>query len=131
MTNLETAASTLLAVFEGPEKLVAYRDTGGVWTIGCGHTLGVKEGDTCTHEQAVAWFAVDQKPLLDMVRDKPPLVGAAYASFGFNCGRGALHAVLSGADTIDNPRHATDRSGKTVSGLVSRRRLEKLLVENG
>lgn len=31
----------------------------GIWTIGYGHTLGVKEGDTCTMAQALAWLSED------------------------------------------------------------------------
>lgn len=37
-------------------RLAAYQDSGGVWTIGWGHTKGVKQGDTCTQAQADAWF---------------------------------------------------------------------------
>jgi lysozyme len=37
-------------------RLKAYQDTGGVWTIGYGHTLYVKEGDECTLEQAESWL---------------------------------------------------------------------------
>jgi lysozyme len=122
-------AAALIAVFEGPERLTAFRDSGGAWTIGRGHTAGVKEGDTCTHEQAVAWFAQDQAPLLSMVSDRPPLAAAAYSSFGYNCGRGALANVLAGKDTILNPKHATDRHGVTQPGLVSRRALEAILIE--
>lgn len=41
-------------------RLTAYRDQGGVWTIGWGHTgPGVVEGLTCSQEQADAWFADD------------------------------------------------------------------------
>lgn len=29
-------------------RLVAYQDSGGVWTIGWGHTRGVRPRDTCT-----------------------------------------------------------------------------------
>ena len=46
--------------FEGL-KLTAYQDSGGVWTIGRGHTLGVKEGDTCTVEQAEQYFFNDMQ----------------------------------------------------------------------
>src|SRR5262249_10281827 len=31
----------------------------GIWTIGYGHTLGVKEGDTCTLDQAQRWLEQD------------------------------------------------------------------------
>lgn len=30
-----------------------------VWTIGWGHTHGVKEGDTCTSDQGEAWLSAD------------------------------------------------------------------------
>jgi lysozyme len=40
-----------LKVFEGCE-LVAYQDAVGVWTIGIGHTAGVKKGQTVTLHQA-------------------------------------------------------------------------------
>lgn len=31
----------------------------GIWTIGYGHTSGVKEGDTCTMDQAQTYLAAD------------------------------------------------------------------------
>lgn len=127
--TLSALAAALIAVFEGPEKLAAYRDTGGIWTIGRGHTHGVTEGMTITHEQAVAFFAEDQAPLLGVVSGRPLFAAAAYTSFGFNCGMGALHAVLAGVDKISNPKHCTDRHGTVLPGLVSRRALEELLVE--
>lgn len=40
-------------------KLFAYQDGLGVWTIGYGHTRGVKPGDTCTVSQAKAWLYED------------------------------------------------------------------------
>ena len=42
-------------------KLKAYPCSAGVWTIGWGHTKGVKEGDTCTLCQAQKWFDEDIK----------------------------------------------------------------------
>lgn len=124
-------AGALLACLEGPNiKLQAYKDTGGVWTIGRGHTgPEVVEGLTCTYEQAMAWLQSDQAPLYALVAGFPTLKGGALASFGFNCGRGALANVVAGKDSIDNPRHATDRTGATVAGLVARRRLEQMLVD--
>ena len=38
---------SLIKKFEGC-KLEAYKCSAGVWTIGYGHTAGVKEGDVCT-----------------------------------------------------------------------------------
>lgn len=119
----------LLAVFEGPERLMAFRDAGGVLTIGRGHTQGVTERMRITPDQSAAFFASDCAPLFDMVRGKPLLAGAAYVSFGYNCGLSSLKLVLAGTDTITNPRHATDRKGVVEPGLVSRRALETLLIE--
>ena len=40
-------------------RLLAYRCTAGVLTIGYGHTAGVQDGDTCTKAQAEAWLRDD------------------------------------------------------------------------
>jgi len=39
--------------------LKAYKDTGGVWTNGTGHTKGVYDGQIITLAQARAWLAED------------------------------------------------------------------------
>ena len=49
-------------------KLKAYRCPAGVPTIGWGHTGGVKMGDTCTQEQADAWFVEDLSEFTEGVR---------------------------------------------------------------
>ena len=121
-------AAALISVFEGPMKLTAFQDSGGVWTIGKGHTKGVTAGMTCTEEQAIAWFSEDQAGLFEMVLTMNPLAQAGYVSFGYNVGMHALQKVLDGADTIMNPVHQTDRKGTTLAGLTSRRTLENLLI---
>ena len=121
-------AAALIAVFEGPERLTAFQDGGGVWTIGRGHTRGVTEGMTITHDQSVALFEQDQARLLLLVEGLPAVEGAAYVSFGYNCGWSALRNVLDGLDKISNPVHTTDRRGVVEAGLVSRRALEALLI---
>lgn len=40
-------------------KLTAYQDSAGVWTIGYGHTQGVKRGDRCTQYQAEQYLKED------------------------------------------------------------------------
>lgn len=40
-------------------RLEAYQDGAGVWTIGYGHTGGVKPGQVCTKAQADAWLRAD------------------------------------------------------------------------
>lgn len=47
-----------LRIEEG-RRLEAYLDGEGVWTIGYGHTRGVRQGDTCTLAQADAWLMLD------------------------------------------------------------------------
>lgn len=126
--TLPELAAALIAVFEG-ERLTAYRDSGGVLTIGIGHTgPQVYEGLRISAQDAALLFAKDQAPLLALLAGVPLLEAAALASFGFNCGRGALELVLGGHDTVANPKHTTDRHGTVLPGLVARRRLEEMLM---
>lgn len=57
---MKTSAKTLglLKELEG-FGAAAYQDVGGVWTIGYGRTLGVKEGDITTENTAALWLADD------------------------------------------------------------------------
>jgi GH24 family phage-related lysozyme (muramidase) len=126
-TTAELAAA-LIASFEG-ERLTAYQDSGGVWTIGIGHTKDVQPGEHITHEQAVQFFIQDCSPLLALVSGFPTTKAAALVSFGFNCGLGRLQDVLQGKDSIDLPRHTQDRHGNVLPGLVARRRIEKMLID--
>ncbi len=52
------AAYTLIQQFEGL-KLRAYKCPGGVWTVGYGHTSGVREGMTVTPSEADELLAED------------------------------------------------------------------------
>lgn len=129
MTTLIELATDLIAVFEGC-KLTAYKDSGGVWTIGIGHTgPDVVEGLTITPIQAQALFIKDQAHLINAI---PPVTfstseSAALISFGYNCGLSKMLAVIAGTDSILNPVHQTDRHGNVLPGLVSRRNLENSL----
>lgn len=74
-------------------RLVAYQDSKGVWTIGWGHTRGVKAGDTCTQAQADAWLMEDVQEAVDAVNRlvKVSLTQAqfdALVDFTFNAGVG-------------------------------------------
>lgn len=67
VTDTASLAAALIAVFEG-ERLTAYQDTGGVWTIGIGHTGSMaKPGTTITHEDSAALFKTDAFPLFSYV----------------------------------------------------------------
>ena len=48
----------LIKRFEGC-RLKAYKCPAGVWTIGYGHTSGVKQGDTISQQQADSWLRYD------------------------------------------------------------------------
>ena len=64
-------------------RLVAFRPTkDDRWTIGWGHTSGVKEGMTCTPEQAEQWYrediAIAAAPVQALVRNGIPLSQAMF-----------------------------------------------------
>lgn len=67
----------------------------GIWTIGYGHTRGVKEGDTCTLAQANEWLHQDATTAAVAVNRlvKVPLNQNQYdalVSLCFNIGVGAF-----------------------------------------
>lgn len=59
MTTSQTGID-LITKWEGC-KYKAYKCPAGVWTIGYGHTKGVKQGDTCTKAQAIEFLKSDLK----------------------------------------------------------------------
>lgn len=126
--TLAQLSAALLHVFEGC-RLTAYQDSGGVWTIGFGHTKGVTAGQTITMDQATTFLEEDAAPLLLLVQNKPLAAGAAYASFGYNCGYHTLELVLAGKAELSNFVH--DRHGNVLPGLVARRGLEAALIAVG
>ena len=88
----------LLRRFEGC-RLKAYQDIVGVWTIGYGETLGVKEGDVWTQEYAEARLRERAAQFLTAVLIRCPRLlvesenkKAACASLAYNIGVGAFAA---------------------------------------
>lgn len=72
-------------------RLKAYQDTGGVWTIGVGHTKGVVKGMVATSAQVDAWLKEDIVEAEDCVTRKVfvPLTQGQYdalVDFVFNLG---------------------------------------------
>ena len=61
MKSLSSAGRKFLIELEG-ERLVSYPDSGGVWTIGVGHTKGIHAGQIETKQQSDLDFAEDIKP---------------------------------------------------------------------
>ncbi len=121
-----TLAAKLIRHFEGC-KLMAYQDTGGVWTIGVGHTKDVTPGQVCTQEQADAWLLEDIAPLIKETSDLPVLKAVAYIDFGYNCGLGALRKLIAGQIYLSSYGRR-DRQGHELPGLVARRNTEQALV---
>lgn len=118
-------------------KLTAYPCAAGVWTIGAGHTKGVKEGDTCTEEQAKAWLIDDIKEtqtLLAHYVNVPVTQNEfiALVSLAFNVGVGALMKSkllrkLNGGDREGAAEEFLDfdlANGKRLAGLTRRRKAE-------
>lgn len=133
---------TLVKQFEGFYS-EAYLCPAGVWTIGYGHTRGVRQGQTITAEMAEAMLAQDMADAAEAVERliSVPLTDnqfSALASFAFNVGAGnlqesTLRRKLNAGDYGDVPVElnrwvkATDPvSGekRTLRGLVRRRAAE-------
>ena len=79
--------------FEGC-KLKAYKCLAGIWTIGVGHTKGVKQGQTITKEQAMTLLKGDLLPCENYVNNlgvcKTQGQFESLVSFSFNLGTAAL-----------------------------------------
>lgn len=67
ITNISKNGIDLIKKWEGL-KLKAYKCTAGVWTIGYGHTKGVKEGQEITEKEAEDIFSEDLDKVVDHVR---------------------------------------------------------------
>ena len=121
-------------------RLEAYRDAGGVWTIGYGSTRGVHSGMTITQAEAEQRFADDLAPAEAAVTHlvTVPLSDNQYAalvSFVFNVGSGTLKTStllrrLNGGDYASVPAELARfrfAHGKPLKGLALRRAAEAAL----
>lgn len=81
----------LIKRFEGL-RLKAYKDAAGTWTIGYGHTGGVKSGDVVTEQEASELLAHDLKTAEDVVNEQNLSLTQnqfdALVSFVYNVGAG-------------------------------------------
>ncbi len=129
-------AAGFISSFEGC-RLSAYKCSAGVWTIGYGHTEDVKEGDTCTEEQANAWLIEDIRNtqlLLAHYVNVPVSEGefVALVSLAFNVGVSALmkSKLLRKLNSGDREGAAEEfldfdlANGKRIAGLTRRRKEE-------
>ena len=139
--NISDDGIALVKEFEGC-RLRAYQDSVFIWTIGYGHTRGVKDGDTCTQDEADAWLRED---LRDAEKCVERCVTAALTqhefdalvSFAFNLGCRRLEGStllrkLNGGDYDGASKEFLRWSragGQVVAGLVRRREAEARLFE--
>ena len=131
----------LIRYFEGC-RLGAYLCPAGVWTIGYGHTKGVKEGETIDQEAAEAFLIEDLEEFEGYVTEmvEVPLSQSqfdALVSWTFNLGPGNLErstllAKLNQGEYTDVPfeiKRWTRAGGVILPGLVKRRNAEAALFE--
>lgn len=127
----------LIKKFEGC-RLTAYQDSAGVWTIGYGHTSGVKKGQTITQEQADAFLLADcgtAEAAVDKYQSKYNFNQNQYDAlvlFAFNIGN-IKQLTADGTHTIAEisakiPTYCKC-AGKKLQGLVNRRNAEKELFD--
>lgn len=130
------ASSTLLAAlkrFEGC-RLSAYQDAAGIWTIGYGHTQGVKRGDHITQYQADQFLREDlvrfEKAAGASSRIRTQGQFDAVVDFCYNCGIGNWNKstlkqyIDAGRATWEIQEQFlkwVNAGGRKLGGLVTRR----------
>ena len=130
---------SLIKSFEGC-RLKAYKCPAGVWTIGYGHTAGVKEGDTITKETAESYLRNDLEKYEKAVMKYDAIYNFnqnqfdSLISFTYNCGVGNLkNLTQSGKRTlaqISTKLPLYNKAGGVVlRGLQRRRAAEKELFD--
>lgn len=142
--QLSAATLRLVEQSEGL-RLTAYRDTGGVWTIGYGHTRGVVPEQTCTQAEAEAWLREDLAVAVAAV-SRLVTVPLNDGEFGalvdwvFNLGEQQVRtSTLIRLLNTDAPREQVALqfsrwvydNGVVQPGLVTRRRHERQLFLTG
>lgn len=127
----------LIKKFEGC-RLEAYRCPAGVWTIGYGHTKGVKDGMKISWEQAEEFLREDLKIYEQAVERcvKVPLSQNqfdALVSFCYNCGGEALRTSTllrllnesKYSESAEQFLRWNKAGGKVLAGLTRRREEER------
>ena len=124
----------LIKQFEGC-VLTAYKCPAGVWTIGYGHTAGVKQGQRITAAQAENYLKTDLQAYEKKV-DRYSRYGwnqnefDALVSFAYNIGsidQLTANGTRSRAVIADKMLSYNKAGGMVLSGLVKRRQAERQL----
>lgn len=118
-------------------RLKAYLCPAKVWTIGYGHTKGVKQGMQITEEQAEELLREDMQEAIDVVERLSVELSEnqynALVSFVFNIGGSAFAASTIRRKILANPNDSSIRAeflrwvyadGKMLKGLERRRERE-------
>ena len=132
------AGLALIKQFEGC-RLEAYRCSAGRWTIGYGHTDGVKKGMKITQQQAELIF---QNDIALFSKSVSNVIGSvnlnqnqydALVSFAYNCGIGNLKKSTLLKRIKENPNDErigyefsrwAYSNGRYLAGLARRRKAE-------
>jgi len=114
--------------------LQAYQDSAKVWTIGYGHTRGVKRGDRCTQYQAEQWLKEDlarfEAEAAKVKRIATQGQFDAVVDFIYNCGSGNFNQstlkkyIEAGRKTYEIQQQFlrwVNSGGKFQGGLYTRR----------
>lgn len=136
MRQVSAETLDLLKRWEGL-RLTSYQDTGGIWTIGYGHTATARPSQTITEEDAEALLrgdlALAERTVSNLVTvDLSDGQFGALVSFVYNVGAGAfrkstLLKKLNAGDYDAVPGELAKWNkvrGKVVRGLVNRRAAE-------
>lgn len=128
----------LIKKYEGC-RLTAYKCPAGVWTIGYGHTLGVRSHDVISQEQADEFLRQDLEKYERKVNDFDPKYHwtqnefDALVSFAYNVGN-IIGVTGSGTRSKEqiaiNMYRYNKANGRTLPGLVKRRSEEHDLFVN-
>jgi lysozyme len=122
-------------------RLTAYKCPAGVWTIGYGHTRGVKEGLKITMKEAEDYLKEDVVSCENALNAlKLPFNQNqfdALVSFLYNVGTGKLSLFkprlakgLTNPEITDNMLKYVQANGKVLNGLVIRRQMEVSLYKS-
>lgn len=131
--NISNNGLNLIKKFEGC-RLKAYKCSANVWTIGYGHTKGVKEGMQITQAQAEKFLKDDVKKFVTHVNKYHQIYNFnqnefdALVSFAFNVGS-ITQLTNNGSRNrsviISKIPLYCNANGKRIQGLVNRRIAEK------
>ena len=115
-------------------RLTAYQDSKGVWTIGYGHTSGVRKGDRISEQRAEELLRGDlstAEKFVGMIKEVDTQGKYdALVDFAFNCGVANLKSstllrlIRQGGKTWEIQEQFlrwVNCGGKKLGGLVTRR----------